>query len=262
MTRSTLYAPGDRPERFDNAASCGADAIILDLEDGVALANKDLARGHVAEWLSANLHRDVLVRINSVDDQRAADLATVRAAGGTRVVVPKATPEACDLDGLDVVALIETAEGVARLHEIAALPCVVRLAVGEADLGESLGMWPSADGREFAPIRSQIVVASARAGLDAPVGPVPVELDDLDGLEASSATLRRQGFGGRSVIHPKQVAAVNAAFSPSSSEVEWARGVVDASAHADGNVAVHEGGFVDAPILARAHRILQFGERR
>ncbi len=142
-----------------------------------------------------------------------------------------------------------------RLDEIAALPNVVRLAIGEADLAADLGMSPSPDGREFAPIRSSMVVASARFGLLAPTGPVPTDLDDDEALRLTSEELQRQGFGGRSVIHPKQVSIVNAAFAPSAAEVEWANKVLAAATEGGAAVAV-DGEFVDAAVLRRAHAIL------
>jgi len=255
MTRTSLYVPGDRPERFDKALASGADAIILDLEDGVSADNKKLALTNVCSWLGANGTASALVRINS-GILGAADVQELRTVGLPRLVVPKATPETCGIEGGDIVALIETAEGVARIDEIAQITQVRRIAIGEADLAEDLGMWPSPDGREFAPIRSHIVVTSAHRGLEAPAGPVPTDIDDLEALEATSEALRRMGFGGRSVIHPKQVEIVNRVFEPSASEIEWAKGVIAANRASDGQIAVYDGGFVDAPIVARARRIL------
>jgi citrate lyase subunit beta/citryl-CoA lyase len=255
MTRSSLYVPGDRPARFDKALASGADAVILDLEDGVSADKKTIARSNVCSWLGANGTAAALVRVNS-GNTGDKDIEALRAVGLPRLVVPKATPETCAIKGAVVVALIETAEGVARIDEIAQLTQVRRIAIGEADLAEDLGMWPSHDGREFATIRAQIVVASAHRGLEAPAGPVPTDIEDLEALEASSDILRRTGFGGRSVIHPRQVEVVNRVFEPSTSEIEWARGVLSADRASGGQIAVYDGGFVDAPIVARARRIL------
>ena len=100
---------------------------------------------------------------------------------------------------------------------------MVRLALGEADLAADMGMEPSPDALEMWPIRTRVVVASVGSGLNAPCGPVFTNLDDDAGLVATSESLRRHGFGGRAVIHPKQVAAVNAAFTPSDDEIARGR---------------------------------------
>ena len=266
MTRTLLYVPGDTPGRFDKALASEADAVICDLEDAVAEAAKPSARQAVARWLRANPGAPVWVRVNNRPDLLAADAAMVRSlvAGGidlAGVVVPKADPAACAVDfgGCAVMALIESAVGVAGIYDIAAVPGVVRLGLGEADLAAELGMQPSADAHEMWPIRTRVVVASVGCGLDAPCGPVHMDLNDVEGLIASSESLRRHGFGGRSVIHPKQVAAVNAAFTPSDDEIARAETVVaafEAAAAAGREVTVLDGQFIDAPVLRQARSVL------
>lgn len=253
--RSSLYVPGDRPERFDKAVASGADSIILDLEDAVAEEHKAEARENIRAWLMANSGAGAWIRVNNRPDMIDDDLAMAASVPCLGVVMAKADPASCAAPALDVVALVESAEGVGQLDEIASLGNVVRLAIGEADLAADLGMSPSPDGREFAPIRSAMVVASARFGLLAPTGPVPTYLDDDQALRATSEELQRQGFGGRSVIHPKQVAIVNVAFAPSAGAIEWANKVLAASAEGGAAVAV-DGEFVDAAVLRRAHGIL------
>ena len=185
MSRTTLYVPGDRPDLFDKALASGADAIICDLEDSVPEAAKAAARVAVDRWLRANSGAPAWVRVNNRPDLLDADAALARSlmAGEVSfagVVVPKADPAACgtDFGNCPVMALIESAVGVAQIYEIAAVPQVVRLAVGEADLAADMGMMPSADALEMWPIRTRVVVASVGAGLDAPCGPVPIDLDD------------------------------------------------------------------------------------
>ena len=251
MNRTLLYVPGDRPDRFEKATASGADAVIVDLEDAVAPGAKDDARAAVREWLATPPSVAVWVRIATLDD---FDL--VAAGQATGVVVPKATVERCHTSPVPVHALLETAEGVASAHEIAALPGVVRLALGEADLAADLGMEPSPDGRELWAIRTDVVVASARAGIDAPIGPVFTDLDDSAGLTTTSTTLRRQGFGGRGIIHPTQVAGVHAAFTPTDDEVAAARRVIEAHAAAGDGTAVLDGRFVDAAVVRSARRVL------
>ncbi len=266
MSRTTLYVPGDRPDRFHKALTSGADGIICDLEDAVADAAKETARQAVGDWLRANSGVAAWVRVNRRPDLLEEDAALVRSllSAGVRfagVVVPKADPAACAVDfgGCPIMALVESAVGVADVYQIAAVPAVVRLALGEADLAADMGMELSAGALEMWPIRTRVVVASVGAGLDAPCGPVFTDLDDCDGLVASSESLRRHGFGGRSVIHPAQVRAVNRAFTPSQAAVTHARAVVSAfeAAAAEGRaVAVLDGEFIDAAVLRQARAVL------
>ena len=266
MSRTTLYVPGDRPDRFDKALESGADAVICDLEDAVAETAKTTAREAVGQWLRANPGVPAWVRINNRPDLVDHDAELVRSlvsdgVGFAGVVVPKADAAACSADfgGCPVMALIESAVGVAQIYEIAAVPEVIRLALGEADLAADLGMEPSPDALEMWPIRTRVVVASAGEGLEAPCGPVFTNLDDDAGLAATSESLRRHGFGGRSVIHPKQVAAVNAAFTPSVDEIVRAAKLLGAfeEATADGRaVAVIDGEFIDEAVMRWARSVL------
>ncbi len=266
MSRSTLYVPGDTPRRFDRALASGADAIICDLEDAVGEDSKQQAREAVRDWLRDHPGAPAWVRVNNRPDLLEHDAAMVRglvAAGAAPagVVVPKADPEACatDFGGCPVMALIESAEGVFKVYEVASAPAVVRLALGEADLAADMGMMPSPDGLEMWPIRTRVVVASVGVGLIAPCGPVFTDLDDDDGLAATSESLRRLGFGGRSVIHPKQVETVNAAFTPSTEEVAHAEAVLaefEAAASQGRAVAVLDGEFIDPAVLRQARSVL------
>ena len=257
MNRSYLYVPGDRPDRFVKAASSGADAVIVDLEDAVDERAKPQARVAVAAWLEETPPVEVWVRVNNRPELLADDLTMVARSRAAGVVIPKATPEACDATAVATQALIETAAGVRALDRIATHPRVVRLALGEADLCADLGVMPSADSRELWAIRSDVVVASAAAGLEPPVGPAPTALDDDEALERTSRQLRRQGFGGRSVLHPRQVATVNGAFMPGEEELDRARRLVTAHVEADGGPAVVDGTFVDSATVRLARRTLE-----
>ena len=254
--RSYLYVPGHRPDRFDKAAASGADAVIVDLEDAVPPGAKSEARTAAAAWLERPPAVPVWVRVNHRDDLMSEDLAMVAASEAAGAVIPKAVAEVCAASPVPVQALVETAEGVETLGRIARTPPVVRLALGEADLCADLGVVLSAGASELGAIRSAVVVASAAAGLAPPVGPVPVDLDDDEALAATSRQLRRQGFGGRSVIHPRQVAAVNAAFTPDPAEIDRARRIVEAHSAAGEGAATADGSFVDAAVVRQARRVL------
>ncbi len=262
MNRSYLYVPGDRPDRFAKAAAAGADAVIVDLEDAVAADHKQAARAAVAAWLAEPPPAAaVWVRVNNHPDLLEEDLAMVARSQAAGAVIPKATEGACDAAAVAVHALIETAAGVRALDGIAAHPRVVRLALGEADLCAELGVSPSRDGRELWAIRSDVVVASAAAGLEPPVGPAHTDLGDDEALERASRQLRRQGFGGRSVLHPRQVAAVNAAFTPDDGEIDRARRIVEAHLAAGGGPTAAAGTFVDGATVRLARRTLDLADR-
>ncbi|MFT7865737.1 MULTISPECIES: HpcH/HpaI aldolase/citrate lyase family protein [Amycolatopsis] len=166
-----LFVPGDRPDRFGKAVACGADVVILDLEDAVGAGAKDQARAAVREWLGRGR---AMVRINAPGTPWFDTDAAMVAALGVPVMVPKAeTPEVLAGFG-EVVALVETAREVERAAELAAVPSVRRLAFGSVDLAAELGVAPE-DREPFAYARSRLVIASAAAGLAPPVDGVTAE---------------------------------------------------------------------------------------
>ena len=258
--RSYLFVPGDRPERFDKALRSGADSVILDLEDAVAPAAKAGARDAVARWLDAAGARPVLVRINAPQtDWFADDLRLCAHPAVLGIVVAKAeSPEllaevAARAPRQAVLPLIESAAGFDALRTLAASAGVTRLVFGSIDFQADLGI----DGEDDALLyfRSQLVLASRLAGLDAPVDGVTTAIDDEAAVARDTARARRLGFGAKLCIHPKQVAAVNRGFTPSEAELGWARRVL-AAAESGGAVAV-DGKMVDAPVLARARALLR-----
>lgn len=262
--RTSLYVPGDRPDRFDKALASGADSVIIDLEDSVAEDAKAAAREAAVTWLTGKDEPPVWIRVNNRPDFLSDDLDAAASVPCLGVVVPKATVESCSRTELDVVALIESALGVTQMRDLAALPNMWRLALGEADLAADLGIQPSSKGKEFDAIRSQVVVESAAAGLVPPAGPVHTDLEDAKGLRKTSERLFRRGFGGRSVIHPDQVAVVHEAFRPSAEQIAWAMRVRDDVA--DDNTGEHamsvvDGEFVDLAVIRRADAILAMAEQ-
>jgi citrate lyase subunit beta/citryl-CoA lyase len=259
LPRSYLFVPGDRPDRFAKALASGADFVIVDLEDAVGPTAKDTARAALVAWL-AEPGAPVAVRINDAASAAfAADLAVLAQARVAAVLLPKAE-RAEDLARLRAAApqaallpMIETARGIDRLREIAAAPGVQRLAFGSIDLQLDLGI----EGEdELLVFRSQIVLASRLAALEAPVDGVSTSLDDADAIGADTRRARRLGFGAKLCIHPRQVAAVHAAFAPSTDELAWAERVVAASETAQGGAAQVDGKMVDKPVLTRARTLL------
>lgn len=255
--RSFLYVPGDKPEMLAKAAGRGADAIIADLEDAVPPDRKQVARETVCDVLRRGMDgpSQIWVRIN--DEEDAAAVAPMHPAG---LYLPKVA-SAADVErvdvGLPLIALIETARGVLAAAEIAMHPAVVRLALGEADLGAELGIDPSPDHREWLSIRTTIVVASAAAGIDAPVAPVTTDFTDLDALRESTVALKRMGFGSRAAIHPAQVPVINQVFTPSAEDVAAARRMIARFEAAGRGVTTDDDGLmIDEAVIRSARRVL------
>lgn len=268
---SYLFVPASRPDRFEKALSSAADAVIIDLEDAVAASDKDAALAHLLAALEDGLPRPVHVRINAADsvwferDLTAlaglSNEARRRLAG---VLVPKtenagtvARVQAAVGDGIEIVALIESAAGVARSREIASAPGMTRFAVGAADLSFDLDVEIVSSTVDW--VYAQLVVESRLAGLAAPVASPPFEIRDLDTVEREAVRLRGLGATAQLCIHPVQVAPVRAGFLPSAERIEWARRV--AAAETDGAAQV-DGQMVDKPVRERAERILAQADRR
>ena len=275
LARSLLFVPGDRPERFDKAAASGADAVILDLEDAVGTSAKGSARQAILDWLPGHHGNGVWVRINAVgsaahDDDVAflkrlsAALAGAGIADAVRIMLPKVESRA-SVDalagsvghgqGLEIIAQIESALGLDQARDFAQSASITRLAFGSIDYSLDLGLAPDED-LALLHARSHLVWVSRLAELPAPIDTVTVNLKDASVIEHDARLARRLGFGGKLCIHPSQVTAVNAAFSPSEKDIAWAHEVVRVS-HAAGDGAVKLGDqMIDKPVLLRAQRIL------
>ena len=258
-------SPRTAPELLDKALSGPADAVVLDLEDAVPAEAKESARDAAVRAATLPRTKPLWVRVNAVGTPWSAeDLAALTGTDLDGVRVPKAgDPEtiaglAQRLD-LPLHLLLETALGVEQAYALAtAHPSVVAVSLGEADLAADLGVRrPDA----LAWARQRVVVACRAAGIAAPITSVWTDLADPDGLERDSREARDQGFFGRSVIHPKQVEPVHRAFTPSADEVTDARvllgSLTDATGRGESAWVDAKGRFVDAAVVAGAHRVLQ-----
>jgi len=258
--RSYLFVPGTRPDRFGKACAAGADAVILDLEDSVAHAEKGKARAAVAEWLSAA--RPLMVRVNTTDSEWFQDdLSLAKRPGIAGILLPKAerveeiraVAESFGA-GVPILPQIETARGFRNALVLAAAAQVQRLLFGSIDFQLDLGM--SAEEDELLYFRSQLVLDSRLAGILPPVDGVTTDFNSEERVREDTLRARRLGFGGKMCIHPMQVPVVNECFAPSAEEEAWARRVVEASAGAPGAAISVDGKMVDRPVLARAEVIL------
>jgi citrate lyase subunit beta/citryl-CoA lyase len=252
-----LFVPGYRPERFDKANHAAPGMVIVDLEDAVPPEQKDAARDAIAAWLTPG--SNVIVRINAEGSPWfEADLRLASRAGVRAVMLPKAeslgTVAGVALANAAVIPLIETARGIAHAREIARQQGVQRLAFGSIDLKVDLGI--SGDDEALDAFRSELVLASRLAKVQAPIDGVTTAIDDADTLRRDTARARRFGFGAKLCIHPKQVDIVNDAFAPSQAEIAWARRVVDAVAGGAGGAVSVDGKMVDKPVVALAESIL------
>ena len=264
--RTYLFVPGNRPERFAKALASGADAIVLDLEDAVASATKVEARDAIARWSRQVAEADrarIVVRIN--DAQSSAfvdDLRLVRDARFAGVMLPKAESAAqvqalrAAVPDARVLALIESARGVANVHALANADGVTRLVFGTLDyaLDLDLDLADSSDGLAHA--ASVLAIASRVAGLSALVAGATPQIDDEQRLLTDLAWSRRHGFGAKLCIHPRQVAPIHAALAPGAEAIEWSRRVLAAEAASPG-AAQLDGRMIDRPVVLQAQRTLQ-----
>jgi citrate lyase subunit beta / citryl-CoA lyase len=268
--RTYLFVPGNRPERFAKALGSGADAIVLDLEDAVAPAGKGAARDAIAQWRRQAGDADrarIVVRINDARSSAFVDdLRLLRDARIAAVMLPKAEAAAqvqavrAAVPEGGVLALIESALGVAKAQEVAEADGVVRLVFGTLDyaLDLDLDIVDSAEGLSHA--ASMLALASRIAGLAAPVAGVTPQLDDGQRLLADLAWSRRHGFCAKLCVHPRQVAPIHSALAPSPQAIEWARRVLAAESASPG-AAQLDGRMVDRPVVLQAQRTLRRAER-
>ncbi len=263
-----LYVPGDRPERVAKALAAGADVVIVDLEDAVPADRKSYARAATAELL-ADHHREVPVhvRINSLDGPLARlDVEALAGRPGLaglrlpKVTSPGQISEVAELaDAPPLFALLESALGIEQAYAIAtAHPCLRGLSLGEADLRADLGA--GADSAlDWS--RSRVICAARAARLPSPPQSVHPDIHDLDALAASCAHGRSLGFFGRAAIHPRQLPVIEAAYLPTPDEITAAQQILEAAATDTGALALPDGRFVDAAVVAVAERTLSLSRR-
>lgn len=276
--RSFLFAPGNHARRVEKCLTLGADAVILDLEDAVANAEKAATRQVVVQALRAPRRCRGYVRVNSLDTLWChGDFLAVVTAGVDGIVLPK-VQTAADLQtaewllnalerdrglpqgGIDLIPIIETGLGFSNIAAIVrAGTRVRRVAFGAGDFTLDVGITWSTEETELLPYRTAFVVESRAAGLEPPVDTVWVSLKDAQGFGRSVQRARDLGFQGKMCIHPDQVPVVNACFRPSEAELAHAHRVVEAFAEAErkGLAAIQvEGRFVDYPIVYLARRVI------
>lgn len=279
--RSYLFAPASEPDVMHKALATDADAVVLDLEDAVAADRKDDARTAVSRLLAAlgasplpERSPAVHVRINrSGDGYDPGDLAVAVHPGVEAVRLPKtesaeavreasatiARQEAARGVPVGTIRLyptIESARGVMAVEAIALSdPRVARLVLGQADLVADIGGRGDDTLTTLVP-RALVALASRAAGIGAPVDGATTDLNDPAVLDAALARARALGFHGKSAIHPRQLGAINLAFTPDDDEIAAAERIVRAAAAAGGGATSVDGQLVDTAIVRRAHSLL------
>lgn len=283
LIRSFLFVPGDSDKKLAKVADSPADALILDLEDAVAEPRKAVARELVSQYLQDRRGRNrtqLWVRINPLGtDHALPDLTAVMAGAPAGIVLPKIDGPADVLrvghylDALEAVHGIppgstrilpvatETARAPFSLGEFAAagIDRLYGLTWGAEDLSAALGastnLGPTGEWAvTYQTVRSLALLAARAADVE-PVETLYADIRDLEGLAVSSRWARSEGFTGRIAIHPAQVETINAVFTPSQAEIDYAQRVIAAFADGVGTVAL-DGKMLDAPHLRQAERVL------
>jgi citrate lyase beta subunit len=266
-TRSSLYLPANRDSAIAKARTLPADCIILDLEDAVQPDAKPAARAAAVAAMAAEGwgDRSVLLRVNAPGTPWSADdFAAARTSGFVGVVVPKVSSAAAAADavaqagGIPLWAMIETPAGVLAAPAIAAVPGVVALLAGMADLATDLRCRPDAARTSLLYSLSAIVVA-ARAAKVLAIDGVFTDIHNEAGFVAEAEQGMMLGFDGKSLVHPSQVEPCNAVFSPSAAELAEAQGLIaayEAGLAAGKGVTIYKGKMIELLHVAEARRRL------
>ena len=281
--RTALFVPGNRPDRVDKAIATAADRVIIDLEDAVAVSQKEKTRTLVRDKIITHKDRGVLVRVNGLEtDFITGDLeaVVVNELGGLvlpktenshqvgkihRLLVDLEKKQGLQAASTAAILLTESALGVQNIFQISSAATELNreflIALGAADYALDMGIEITKDGAELMYPRSRIAVACRAAGIAPPLDtPFMIDLKDIEALKDDAARAKQLGFQGKLCIHPNQIEPCHAVFTPSREEISFARRVVDAfkAAEAGGSAAIQvDGKFVDYPVVERSRRILK-----
>jgi len=287
LNRSFLFTPGNVPRRVEKAFTLAADVVIVDLEDSVALSDKEATRKPVAEALARPRKCRGYVRVNAPSSPFCyGDLVATIHKGVDGVLLPK-VESAADLHAIDwllaalerergidegkidLVPQIETAAGMQRVDRIIQARSlrpyrapwrVRRLAFGAADYSHEVGLSPTLDEPELAEARARIVLSSRAAGLENPIDSPWFHFKESAAFERALERSRRGGFQGRLCVHPDQIGPVNRAYLPSEEELARAERIVAAfkEAEARGAAAIQvDGEMIDYPVVYRAQALIK-----
>ncbi len=274
--RSMLFMPGNNPGMLVSADILGADSIIYDLEDAVALEEKDAARNLVSNALSflTFTHSEITVRINPIDSLYwEKDLEAIIPMQPDGIVIPKASVDAVYsveqkineikkmhriTKDFSVLMLVESAQGIMDLNSIAkASPLIQGLLLGGEDYSVDMGIKRTRLSKELEYARFALTTAAHAYGLDSLDTPF-TDVDDFEGLRLDTAFSKSIGFSGRLLINPRQVEDIHKIFSPSKAEIERAQAILQAAEEAKQKglgVFSFKGKMVDLPVIKRAQAL-------
>ena len=281
--RTALFVQGNRPDRVDKAVNSGADAVIIDLEDAVALGEKEKVRPMVREKILEHVDRKIIVRVNAMDSQFfQGDLNEVIVPGLGCIIVPKVEQvdhireinrhllhtereKGLAPGTISIIALIESAKAMQNIFQIVSEKTdpirLLTVAFGSADYTLDMGIEMTKEGAELLYPRSRISIACRAADVEPPLDtPFMVDLKDMEALKADAKIAKQLGFQGKLCVHPNQIEPCNAIFSPTKEEILYAEKVVQAFDEAETKgIAVFQldGKFVDYAVVERSRRVLK-----
>ena len=275
VRRSFIFTPGLQPEMFPKALASGADMVCIELEDGIAMKDKDEARKNTIEALkSLEVKNDIelVVRVNC--QRTKFGLLDLEAFISSKlkikaIMLPKVkTPDEikfiddlltdCNLD-TDLHVIMETNEALQNIYEIAhSSKRIVALYFGGVDMAAELRVPNSYENLLYA--RSKLVHAGASVGID--VIDVPyLDLEDMDGMKKEAELVRDLGFTGKGSIHPKQINVLNEIFTPSKEEISKAKKIVDQFSESDTGLVVIDGKLIEKPVLREMQRKILIADK-
>lgn len=261
-----LFVPGTRPERITKAFASGADEVIVDWEDTVAPEDKDTARAYTAEYCRRPDHPDIWVRINGAHSTfHQSDVEAIKSISKIKGIVLSKTIHPVEIStvfqaaGRPIIADIESAQGMANIPQLTLSDGLFALTYGCLDLANDLGIQygTAAAQMVFDRLRVDMLLHSRINGLHAPLETTFPDFNDEAANLHYTRHWRDMGMGGVLCIHPKQVAAVKAALKPSENECAFAAKVVAEAERSGLAVFQVDGQMIDAPVIERAHWILQ-----
>ncbi len=280
--RSLLFAPGNHPRKVEKSLGLNADAVILDLEDAVAISEKEATRALVVEALQAPRRCKGYIRVNAIDTPYCyGDVLAAVVPGVDGIMLPK-VERADDLrtidwlvtqlererglppGSVDILPIIETGRAIQHIAEIVGADTrVKRVSFGAGDYTLDMGLTWTAEERELAYARGAIAHACRDAEIEPPVDTVHINLGRIEELRNATQLAKSMGFQGKLCIHPEQVDPVNAIFSPTGDEVDLAKRYMAAFAEAEagGSASIQvDGYFIDYPIVEKARRTIARAE--
>jgi citrate lyase subunit beta / citryl-CoA lyase len=261
LSRSYLFVPANRIERFEKALNTAADAIIIDLEDAIPAHLKNVARKNLKQWLLDHPEHKVMIRINPQqtewfnEDVQLSKLSNVIAIVLPKVETPEDIQAINTIQQIDIFPIIETPLGFSNVRHIASTISVQALMFGTIDFQLEMDMQGSY--LELLSFRNEIVLASKLAGISSPIDGVTVDFKNEALLKLETLQAKKLGFTGKLCIHPNQIQIVNEIFTPSTKEIEWAQKVLLAVDNGEGQAVSLDGKMIDLPIILKAKKLLQ-----